>query len=71
MKSLRCLAGKRVETIQSLLEAAFDEAAWRQPAVILLDDLDVIAPAPDNPAAEMSGEALYAAKISEGRTGFW
>ncbi|XP_070173404.1 peroxisomal ATPase PEX1-like [Littorina saxatilis] len=59
------LRGKRVETIQSLLEAAFDEAAWRQPAVICLDDLDVIAPAPDNPAAEMSGEALYAAKVSE------
>ncbi|KAL8595931.1 hypothetical protein ACOMHN_018243 [Nucella lapillus] len=60
------LRGKRVETLQSLLEAAFDEAAWRQPAVILLDDLDVIAPAPDSPANEMSGEALYAAKVSEG-----
>ena len=60
-----------MESIQSLLEAAFDEAAWRQPAVILLDDLDVIAPAPDNPANEMSGEALYAAKISEGRACCW
>ncbi|KAK7483173.1 hypothetical protein BaRGS_00025577, partial [Batillaria attramentaria] len=61
----RPLRGKRVETLQSLLEAAFDEAAWRQPAVLLIDDLDVIAPAPDNPASEMSGEALYAAKVSE------
>ncbi|XP_076453635.1 peroxisomal ATPase PEX1-like isoform X2 [Babylonia areolata] len=59
------LRGKRVETLQSLLEAAFDEATWRQPAVIVLDDLDVIAPAPDSPASEMSGEALYAAKVSE------
>nr|KAG5696713.1 hypothetical protein BaRGS_028833 [Batillaria attramentaria] len=61
----RVTMGKRVETLQSLLEAAFDEAAWRQPAVLLIDDLDVIAPAPDNPASEMSGEALYAAKVSE------
>ena len=49
-----------------VLEKAFDEAAWRQPAVIVLDDLDVVAPSSNNPAAEMSGEAVYAAKVTEG-----
>ncbi|XP_071084749.1 peroxisomal ATPase PEX1-like [Haliotis cracherodii] len=59
------LRGKRVENMQKVLENLFDEAAWRQPAVIFLDDLDVIAGAASGPEAEMSGEALYAAKVAE------
>ncbi|XP_041353042.1 peroxisome biogenesis factor 1-like [Gigantopelta aegis] len=59
------LRGKRVDNIVKNLEALFDEAAWRQPTVIFLDDLDVIASAPTGPETEMSGEALYAAKVAE------
>ncbi|XP_067669500.1 peroxisomal ATPase PEX1-like [Haliotis asinina] len=59
------LRGKRVENMQKVLENLFDEAVWRQPAVIFLDDLDVIAGAASGPEAEMSGEALYAVKVAE------
>lgn len=61
----KALRGKRIDAIRTLLEAAFDEVAWRQPSVLVLDDLDVIAPASDNPGTEMSQEALYAALVSE------
>ena len=53
--------------MQKALETLIDEAAWRQPAVILLDDLDVIAGAASGPEAEMSGESLYAAKVAESK----
>lgn len=46
---------------------AFDEAAWRQPSVILLDDLEHVVPAPSGPEAEMSGEAIYGSRVAEGR----
>jgi len=49
-----------------MFELMFDEAAWRQPSLIFLDDLDHIAGAPAGPEFEMSGEALYAARIAEG-----
>lgn len=45
---------------------AFDEAAWRQPSVILLDDLEHVVPAPSGPEAEMSGEAIYGSRVAEG-----
>ncbi|XP_013908117.1 PREDICTED: peroxisome biogenesis factor 1 [Thamnophis sirtalis] len=38
----KALRGKRLQSIQKKLEEAFLEAAWRQPSVILLDDLDHI-----------------------------
>lgn len=49
-----------------MLQIAFDEAAWRQPSVILLDDLEQVMPAPSGPEAEMSGEAIYGARVAEG-----
>ena len=55
-----------MDTIQKIFELLFDEAAWRQPSLIVLDDLDHIAAAPAGPEFEMSGEALYAARIAEG-----
>ncbi|KAK3583344.1 hypothetical protein CHS0354_038957 [Potamilus streckersoni] len=57
--------GKKVDTIHKMLEFRFNEAAWRQPAVILLDDLDHIMGSPSGPESEMSAEALYAARIAE------
>lgn len=46
----------------------FDEAIWRHPSIILLDDLDHVVPAPTGPEAELSGEAIYGARIGEGMT---
>ena len=61
------LLGKRVETIYKHLDKIFCEASWRQPSVILLDDLDHVTAEPQGPEHEMSGEALYHAKIAEGK----
>ena len=55
-----------MDTIQKLFELLFDEAAWRQPSLIILDDLDHIAASPAGPEFEMSGEALYSARVAEG-----
>ncbi|XP_045201588.2 peroxisomal ATPase PEX1-like [Mercenaria mercenaria] len=59
------LRGKKVETIQKVLELIFDEAAWRQPSLIFLDDLDHLCGAPAGPEFEMTGEALYSARVAE------
>ncbi|XP_052784085.1 peroxisomal ATPase PEX1-like [Mya arenaria] len=59
------LRGKKVDTIQKMFELMFDEAVWRQPSIIFLDDLDHIAGAPAGPETEMSGEALYSARVAE------
>lgn len=59
--------GKRVDSIQKQLHTTFEEAAWRQPSVILLDDLDQIAAAPTGPEQEISGEAVYFTRVAEGR----
>jgi peroxin-1 len=64
----KMLRGKKPESIAAHIQAAFDEAAWRQPSVILLDDLDQIAMACSGPDQEMSGEAVYHAKIALGST---
>ncbi len=55
-----------MESIQKLLERHYAEASWRQPAVLLLDDLDQIAAAPSGPEQEISGEALYFTKVAQG-----
>ncbi|KAL4220096.1 Peroxisome biosynthesis protein pex1 [Mactra antiquata] len=59
------LRGKKVDTIQKTFELLFDEAAWRQPSLIFLDDLDHLCGAPAGPEFEMTGEALYAARVAE------
>uniref|UniRef100_A0A452QP05 Peroxisomal ATPase PEX1 n=1 Tax=Ursus americanus TaxID=9643 RepID=A0A452QP05_URSAM len=56
----KALRGKRLENIQKTLELAFSEAAWRQPSVILLDDLDLVAGLPAAPEHERSPEARLA-----------
>nr|XP_011433976.2 peroxisome biogenesis factor 1 [Crassostrea gigas] len=59
------LRGKRPDSILKYLEEVFDEAIWRQPSIVLLDDLDHVVPAPSGPEAELSGEAIYGARIGE------
>jgi len=52
------------------IQTAFDEAAWHEPSVVLLDDLDQIVTACSGPDQEMSGEALYHAKLAKSRLSF-
>lgn len=47
------------------VQEAFDEAAWHEPSIILLDDLDQIVTACFGPDLEMSSEALYHGKIAQ------
>ncbi|XP_058039368.1 peroxisomal ATPase PEX1 isoform X2 [Ahaetulla prasina] len=54
----KALRGKRLESVQKKLEEAFLEAAWRQPSVILLDDLDHIMGVPLAPEHENSPKAV-------------
>lgn len=65
----KTLRGKTVTNIQKILEQMFDEAAWREPAIIMFDNLDVIMPAPSGPDGDISGEALYAARNAQGLQG--
>lgn len=58
--------GKRLESTQKALEVAFSEAAWRQPSVILLDDLDLIAGLPTAPEQEHSPEAVQSQRLAHG-----
>ncbi|MEJ1280956.1 peroxisomal biogenesis factor 1 [Cricetulus griseus] len=60
----KALRGKRLESIQKALEVAFSEAAWRQPSVILLDDLDFIAGLPTVPEQEHSPEAVQSQRLA-------
>lgn len=47
------------------------ELSWRQPGVLLLDDLDLIAAAPSGPEQEASGEMQYFIKMAEGKHVFY
>ncbi|XP_006991274.1 peroxisomal ATPase PEX1 [Peromyscus maniculatus bairdii] len=60
----KALRGKRLESIQKALELAFSEAAWRQPSVILLDDLDLLAGPPTAPGQEHSPEAVQSQRLA-------
>ncbi|XP_029444729.1 peroxisome biogenesis factor 1 [Rhinatrema bivittatum] len=61
-KSLR---GKRFETIRQKIEEAIAEAAWRQPSVILLDDLDHIVGVPSSPEQEQTPEMLQSRHLAQ------
>ncbi|KAM4856174.1 peroxisomal ATPase PEX1 isoform X2 [Urocitellus parryii] len=60
----KTLRGKRLETIQKTLEAAFSEALWRQPSVVLLDDLDLIAGLSAAPEHEHSPDAVQSHRLA-------
>ncbi|XP_073094939.1 peroxisomal ATPase PEX1 isoform X2 [Manis javanica] len=60
----KALRGKRLENIQKTLEAAFSDAVWRQPSVVLLDDLDLVAGLPSLPEHERGPEALQSQRLA-------
>ncbi|XP_003921251.1 peroxisomal ATPase PEX1 isoform X1 [Saimiri boliviensis] len=60
----KALRGKRLENIQKTLEVAFSEAVWRQPSVVLLDDLDLIAGLPAVPEHEYSPDAVQSQRLA-------
>jgi len=51
--------------VAASVQATFDEAAWHEPSIVLLDDLDQIVTACSGPDQEMSSEALYHGKIAQ------
>ncbi|OWF49208.1 peroxisome biogenesis factor 1-like [Mizuhopecten yessoensis] len=59
------LRGKSPDNILKHLTVLFEEVIWRQPALILFDDLDHVMPAPSGPEAEMSAESIYGARVAE------
>ncbi|XP_031585150.1 peroxisome biogenesis factor 1 [Oreochromis aureus] len=59
------LQGKRVETVRQILMDIFEQAEWRQPSVVLLDDLDHLTRAPASPEHEHGPEALLQQHIAQ------
>ncbi|KAM3857900.1 peroxisomal ATPase PEX1 [Diretmus argenteus] len=59
------LQGKRAETVRQMLQEIFEQAAWRQPSVVLLDDLDHVAGSPTSPEHEHGPEALLQQHIAQ------
>uniref|UniRef100_A0A4W6CWC0 Peroxisomal ATPase PEX1 n=1 Tax=Lates calcarifer TaxID=8187 RepID=A0A4W6CWC0_LATCA len=61
----RKLQGKRAETVRQMLQDIFEQAEWRQPSVVLLDDLDHVTGAPTSPEHEQGPEALLQQHIAQ------
>ncbi|KAM9385426.1 peroxisomal ATPase PEX1 [Pholidichthys leucotaenia] len=59
------LQGKRVETVRQILQDCFEQAEWRQPSVVLLDDLDHLARAPASSEHEHGPEAVLQKHIAQ------
>ncbi|KAK2836406.1 hypothetical protein Q7C36_014275 [Tachysurus vachellii] len=59
------LKGKRADTVRQRLEEVFEQAVWRQPSVILLDDLDHMAGAATTPEQEQGTEAVLHHHIAQ------
>nr|XP_046273576.1 peroxisome biogenesis factor 1 isoform X2 [Scatophagus argus] len=59
------LQGKRAETVRQMLQDVFEQAEWRQPSVVLLDDLDHVTGAPASPEHEHGPEALLQQHIAQ------
>ncbi|CAI5788735.1 peroxisome biogenesis factor 1 isoform X1 [Podarcis lilfordi] len=60
----KALRGKRLENIRKKLEEVFLEAGWKQPSVVLLDDLDHIVGVPLAPEHENSPEAVQSTRLA-------
>ncbi|KAJ6666769.1 hypothetical protein lerEdw1_020493 [Lerista edwardsae] len=60
----KALKGKRLENVRKKLEEAFLEAEWRQPSVIMLDDLDHMVGVPLSPEQETSPEAVQSTRLA-------
>uniref|UniRef100_A0A8C2TDE2 Peroxisomal biosis factor 1 n=1 Tax=Coturnix japonica TaxID=93934 RepID=A0A8C2TDE2_COTJA len=60
----KALRGKRLGNIRKNVEEAFLEASWRQPSIILMDDLDHIVGVPPTPEHENSPEAVQSTRLA-------
>uniref|UniRef100_A0A8C4YBJ4 Peroxisomal ATPase PEX1 n=1 Tax=Gopherus evgoodei TaxID=1825980 RepID=A0A8C4YBJ4_9SAUR len=60
----KALRGKRLENIRKKVEEVFLEAAWRQPSILLMDDLDHIVGVPSTPEHENSPEAVQSFRLT-------
>lgn len=49
------------------LQDVFERAEWRQPSVVLLDDLDHLAGAPTSPEHEHGPEALLQQHVAQSK----
>ncbi|AWP21749.1 putative peroxisome biogenesis factor 1 [Scophthalmus maximus] len=61
----RKLQGKRAESVRQMLQDVFEHAEWRQPSVVLLDDLDHVTGTPTSPEHEQGPEALLQQHIAQ------
>ena len=59
-----------MDSIKKLVEKTMSEAAWRQPSVLVLDDLDLICGSPSGPEQEFSGDAIYFSRVAQGELHF-
>ncbi|KAJ8267662.1 hypothetical protein COCON_G00128340 [Conger conger] len=59
------LRGKRVDTIRQRLQDVFEQASWRQPSVVLLDDLDHVTGAAVSPEHEHGPEAIHRLQLAQ------
>ncbi|XP_040820646.1 peroxisome biogenesis factor 1 isoform X2 [Ochotona curzoniae] len=60
----RALRGKRLASVEKTLRAAFSEAVWRQPSVLLLDDLELLAGLAAGPEHERSPDAVQGQRLA-------
>ncbi len=57
---------KKPENIISRFSTAFEEARWRQPAVLVFDDLDNLIFQPD-PVKDAEPTIVYQSRLAEGK----
>ncbi|NXY46745.1 PEX1 factor, partial [Ceuthmochares aereus] len=60
----KALRGKRLVNVRKNVEEAFLEAAWRQPSILLMDDLDHIVGVPSTPEHENSPETIQSSRFA-------
>ncbi|XP_053914628.1 peroxisomal ATPase PEX1 isoform X2 [Cuculus canorus] len=60
----KALRGKRLVNIRKNVEEAFLEATWRQPSILLMDDLDHIVGVPSTPEHENSPETVQSNRFA-------
>ncbi|XP_061853223.1 peroxisomal ATPase PEX1 isoform X2 [Colius striatus] len=60
----KALRGKRLVNIRKTVEEAILEAAWRQPSILFMDDLDHIVGAPSTPEHESSPEIIQSNRLA-------
>ncbi|RMC04984.1 hypothetical protein DUI87_18164 [Hirundo rustica rustica] len=60
----KALRGKRLVNVRKHVEEAFLEAAWRQPSILLMDDLDHIVGVPSTPEHENSPETVQSNRLA-------